>query len=168
MVSGARREGRKPGVLIKTLSSCLRQAASPCRGEAREGKAYGLRVARNDCVPALPFGRALRAADNIGAYGPPRLWRHAPQAKENGMPGDAGGWLFAVRADSAAGRVHHGEERRPAMAARVAGFSARGAQWPSDHLFFNFCCARNTRMTSACGRSLVAACVAFATKPGTT
>ena len=88
MVSGARREGRKQGALIKPLSSCLRQAASPLQGEAREGKGirpvYGLQgtIAR---LPGRP-GRDMREADNMGAYGPPRLGRYAPQAKENEIP----------------------------------------------------------------------------------
>ena len=76
MVSGARREGRKQGTLIKTLPSYLWQDTSPCRGEARVGKGYGpFTVARNDCVTAgssrarLARG-GLRSAPHIPAKCP--------------------------------------------------------------------------------------------------
>ena len=123
MVSGARREGRKQGALITTLPSCLWQATSPCKGEAgekslqkaasplqgeaREGKAYGPFTGRKEQLRAcLAFRAHLARSREYGGLrpAPPMEARAAGEGKWNAV-GDAGGWLCAVRADSAAGCI---------------------------------------------------------------
>ena len=53
-----------------------------------------LRETGNNCVTVGPFGRGLRAAGSVRTCSPPRLWRHASQAKETEKTADHAGRDF--------------------------------------------------------------------------